>query len=417
MEPAQSTELLGMIAHRECVQAVDALENVHRRFAQHNFEFMAVLDGERLVGLCARRLVGMMLGARFGFALYANKPVSPQALVSTTTSVFVGSPISEVLKIVFSRADETFFDDVVLLDEEGKFQGLIFARTLVRLQHQLLLKNVERLEKQQREISQKNAQMEEDLQMAREIQQALLPQQYPRIPANGGGNESWLRFSHCYQPAGAVSGDFFHVQSISETAAGVFICDVMGHGVRSAFVTAMLRALVEELRPLGNDPGELLTRMNCELRSILRQTGGPMFATAFYLMADVNTGEIRYARAGHPNPLHLRRDTDSLAPLSCAAGTQGPPLGLLDGSCYRTNTGSLAAGDVILFYTDGVHEVFDPNESEFGDEGLHAAILKRRGLPLDSLLTGVVSDARDFSGNSHFSDDVCLVGMELIQKG
>ena len=253
--------------------------------------------------------------------------------------------------------------------------------------------------------------------MAREIQQALLPQQYPHIPANADGGEGWLRFSHCYQPAGAVSGDFFHVQSISETAAGVFICDVMGHGVRSAFITAMLRALVEELRPLGNDPGELLTQMNCELRSILRQTGGPMYATAFYLMADVNTGEIRYAKAGHPNPLHLRRAAESLAPLSCAAGTQGPPLGLFDGSRYKTNTSSLGAGDVILFYTDGVHEVFDPNNGEFGDEGLHAAILKRRSLPLDSLLNGVVSDARDFSGNSHFSDDVCLVGMELIQRG
>jgi sigma-B regulation protein RsbU (phosphoserine phosphatase) len=134
-------------------------------------------------------------------------------------------------------------------------------------------------------------------------------------------------------------------------------------------------------------------------------------------MADVNTGEIRYAKAGHPNPLHLRRNAVSLEPLSCTAGTQGPPLGLFDGSRYGTNTGSLSAGDVILFYTDGVHEVFDPNEIEFGDDGLHAAILKRRGLPLDTLLSGVVSDARAFAGNSHFSDDVCLVGMELIQKG
>lgn len=417
MEPAQNSELLGMVAHRECVQANDALENVHKQFAKHDFEYMAVLDGERLVGLCARRQVGMMLGARFGFALYANKPVSPQALVSATTAVSIGLPISEVLKIVFSRPDETFFDDVVLLNKEGKFQGLIFARTLVRLQHRLLLENIDRLEKQQREITEKNTQMEEDLQMAREIQQALLPQQYPRVPANVDGSEGWLRFSHYYHPAGAVSGDFFHVQSISETAAGVFICDVMGHGVRSAFITAMLRALVEELRPLGNDPGELLTRMNSELRSILRQTGGPMFATAFYLMADASSGEIRYAKAAHPNPLHLRRNAESLTPLVCSPGTQGPPLGLIDGSRYATNTSSLAAGDVILFYTDGVHEVFDPNNSEFGDKGLHAAILKRRGLPLQSLLNGVVSDARDFAGNSHFSDDVCLVGMELIQKG
>lgn len=414
METVQSAELRGMVAHREFVQANDALEDVHKRFAKHDFEYMAVLDGDELVGLCARRQVGMMLGARFGFALYSHKPVR-EALVLSTTSVSVGEPISEVLKTVFSRPDETFFDDVVLLDEAGKFQGLIFARTLVRLQHALLLENIDRLEKQRREISQKNAQMEEDLQMAREIQQALLPQQYPRIPANSPGGEGWLRFSHFYHPAGAVSGDFFHVQSISDIAVGVFICDVMGHGVRSAFVTAMLRALVEELRPLGGEPGELLTRMNSELRSILKQSGSPMFATAFYLMADVKTGRVRYAKAGHPDPLHLNRNADSLEPLCCAAGTQGPPLGLLDGSRYGTNESALGAGDVIFFYTDGVHEVFDTSENEFGDEGLRAAILKRRSLPLDNILNGVVSDARDFSGNNGFSDDVCLVGMELVE--
>lgn len=416
MESVRSAELRGMIAHRECAQADDALEDVHKRFAKHDFEYMAVLDGNELVGLCARRQVGMVLGARFGFALYSHKPVR-EALVPSTTSVSVGEPISEVLKTVFSRPDETFFDDVVLLDEAGRFQGLIFARTLVRLQHALLLENVDRLEKQGREISQKNAQMEEDLQLAREIQQALLPQQYSRIPANPAGAQGWLRFSHCYYPAGAVSGDFFHVQSISDTAVGVFICDVMGHGVRSAFVTAMLRALVEELRSLGGDPGELLTRMNCELRSILKQSGSPMFATAFYLMTDVENGRIRYARAGHPDPLHLRRSVERLEPLCCATGTHGPPLGLLDGSRYGTNEGLIGSGDVIFLYTDGVHEVFDASGKEFGDEGLRASFLKRRGLPLDDILNGVVSDARDFGGNNGFSDDVCLVGMELVQTG
>jgi serine phosphatase RsbU (regulator of sigma subunit) len=405
-----------MIAHRECVQADDALQEVHKRFASHDFEFMAVLDGNELLGLCARRQVGMMLGARYGFALFADKAIR-SAMVPETTLVSVSESISEVLKTVFSRLDETFFDDVVLLDEAGRFQGLIFARTLVRLQHALLLENIDRLEKQQREISDKNAQMEEDLRMAREIQQALLPQQYPRIPADILGREGCLRFSHYYHPAGAVSGDFFHVQSISDTAVGVFICDVMGHGVRSAFVTAMLRALVEELRSLGDDPGELLTRMNRELRSILKQTRSPMYATAFYLMADVRSGRMRYAKAGHPNPLHLHRNADGIESLACAAGTQGPPLGLFDGSRYGTTEGALGPGDVFFFYTDGVQEVFDLNEREFGDEGLRAAILKRRSLALDNLLSGVVAEARDFAGSNGFLDDVCVVGMELIQEG
>jgi sigma-B regulation protein RsbU (phosphoserine phosphatase) len=174
---------------------------------------------------------------------------------------------------------------------------------------------------------------------------------------------------------------------------------------------------VEELRPLGDNPGELLTRMNCELRSILKQTGDPMYATAFYLMADVRTGQMRYAKAGHPNPLHLHHAGGGLEPLPCAAGMQGPPLGLFDVASYGTNEGTLSKGDVIFFYTDGVHEVFSADEREFGDEGLRGSIVKRRGFALDNLLAGVVSDAREFAGNNGFSDDVCIVGMELIQLG
>jgi serine phosphatase RsbU (regulator of sigma subunit) len=403
-----------MVAHRECVNASDALEDVHKHFAKHEFEYMAVVENGRLVGLCARRQVGMILGARFGFALFSRKPIRETLLPATTVSN--GDPVSTVLKAVFSRSDETFFDDVVLVEEDGAFQGLIFARTLVRLQHAMLLENISKLESRQRELNEKNGQMEEDLHMAREIQQALLPQQYPVIPADGAVAAGSLRFCHCYHPAGLVSGDFFHVQAISDDAAGVFICDVMGHGVRSAFVTAMLRALVEELRQLAGDPGQLLTQMNAELRSILKPLAAPMFATAFYLMADVRTGQLRYAKAAHPSPLRLQRNGGGVAPLPCLAGLKGPPLGLLDGSEYETNEASLGTGDVLLFFTDGIHEIFDGGDREFGDEGLRNSVLKRRGLGLEPLLNGVVSDARDFAANHGFLDDVCLLGMELKPK-
>jgi serine phosphatase RsbU (regulator of sigma subunit) len=414
LAPEQSADLQAMIAHRECVNAADALEDVHQRFAKHEFEYMAVQEDGELVGLCARRQVGMILGARFGFALYSRKPIRETLLPATT--VCVCEPVSNVLKAVFSRSDEIFFDDVVLVDEGGRFLGLIFARTLVRLQHALLLDNVNQLESRQRELNEKNAQMEEDLRMAREIQQALLPQQYPTIPAQVPGAGGSLRFCHCYHPAGLVSGDFFHVHAISDDAAGVFICDVMGHGVRSAFITAMLRALVEELRQLAGEPGELLTQMNAELRSILKPLAAPMFATAFYLMADVRTGQLRYAKAGHPNPLRFHRDEGGLEPLHCLPGSQGAPLGLLDGSHYRTNEDALGTGDVLLFFTDGIHEIFDAGEREFGDEGLRNSILKRRSLALEPLLNGVMEDARDFSANG-FIDDVCLLGMELEPVG
>ncbi len=97
------------------------------------------------------------------------------------------------------------------------------------------------------ELREKNAQVEADLNMAREIQEAFLPERYPTFPKGTPAKESALHFYHRYLPTGAVGGDFFDVLRISDTQAGVFICDVMGHGVRAALVTAMLRVLGEEL--------------------------------------------------------------------------------------------------------------------------------------------------------------------------
>ena len=105
-----------------------------------------------------------------------------------------------------------------------------------------------------------------------------------------------------------VGGDFFAVSALSENEAGVFICDVAGHGVRSALVTAMIRALAEELKPLATDPGQFLSKLNSDLHAILKHTGTPMLTTAFYLVADWTTGPMRYANAGHPKPLHVRRE-------------------------------------------------------------------------------------------------------------
>ena len=152
-------------------------------------------------------------------------------------------------------------------------------------------------------LRKKNEQMEDDLKMAREIQQTMLPQQYPTFPKEADPSASSFRFSHRYHPTGAVGGDYFNVLALSDTEAGVFLCDVMGHGVRSALVAAMVRALVEELKPLAGNPGKLLTQLNRDLCAILQHTGSPTLTTAFYLVADAQKRELRFANAGHPKPL------------------------------------------------------------------------------------------------------------------
>lgn len=401
-----------MVAHNHTVQAGELLEEVHKRLSLMQHEYMAVLDGTKLLGLCARKQVGMTLGARFGFAMHSRKPVR-DFLLSACTVISTSDSLPAALEKVFTRPDDIVFDDILLLDDNGQFLGHIYARTFVRLQHSLFQQNIRKLENQRAELNQKNEDLNNDLRLAGEVQLALLPQQYPQYLA---GDESCLNFHHRYLPSGVVSGDFFQIIPLDSQTVGVFICDVMGHGVRSAFITAMLRTLVQELGHLGNDPGELLARVNSDLKTILKPTGELIYATGFYLTADLVTGRIRYAKASHGCPLLLRRESDlPVDSLPCPPKGSAAALGLFEGTCYPTIEDKLQPGDVLLFFTDGLTEIFDAQGSEFGREQLAAAIQRRRRLPLKTMMDEVVAEALGFAENHQFEDDLCFVGMELLQ--
>ncbi len=94
------------------------------------------------------------------------------------------------------------------------------------------------------EVAAKTSVIREDLEMAREFQHAMLPSQYPEVPPPAVNNPLRLKFAHFYQPAATVGGDFFDLIELDENSAGILIADVMGHGARSALITAILRALV-----------------------------------------------------------------------------------------------------------------------------------------------------------------------------
>ena len=172
----------------------------------------------------------------------------------------------------------------------------------------------QRVAERTREVREKSDAMEAELKIAHELQLAMLPHYFPCFPPDAPPGESTLRFFSVYNPTGLVSGDFFDVIALSDTAAGVFICDVMGHDVCAALVTAMMRALLEEIGPQAHDPAHLLTQLNRVLRNIFRKSHSDMFASAFYLVVDVARSQMSYANAGHPSPLHLRRRDGEVGP-------------------------------------------------------------------------------------------------------
>ncbi len=268
----------------------------------------------------------------------------------------------------------------------------------------------------QEELRRKNQQMEEELAMAREFQLAFLPHKYPSFPRGVSPERSRLRFCHCYRPSGSVGGDFFEILALADTQAGLFICDVMGHGVRAALVTAMIRSLVEQLKPFALDPGKFVTEINRALTDLLHQTDTTMFASAFYAVMDVGAGLLRYANAGHPSPIRLRRDSATAEMLTFPPGSSGPVLGLLEDSAYRTAEIALSPGEMVLLYTDGVFEVPNDTDEEYGQERLVEAVRARAQVPANQIFDELLDEIRQYSATKEFADDVCLVAAEFTPK-
>jgi sigma-B regulation protein RsbU (phosphoserine phosphatase) len=275
----------------------------------------------------------------------------------------------------------------------------------------------QKLVEQNRDLRERNADMEADLRMACEVQQALLPQAKPSFPSCVPPERSRLGFAERYLPNGAVGGDFFDVLSLSDTKAGIFICDVMGHGVRAALVTATVRALLETLRVHANDPELLLADMNRDMQAIFGQASVPVFLSAFYATMDTLTGEFRYANAGHPAPRILRRQDSEVLVLPMRAGQPGPPLGVRNQATYSAASFTLYPSDLVVLYTDGVYEQVGPNMEQFGEKRVDEVLSRCLHSCANRIFDELLAEVKRFAQGRSFCDDVCLLGMEVRAIG
>lgn len=296
-----------------------------------------------------------------------------------------------------------------LRDNDGRLLGLVSATHDITAR-----KNAEEeLAQYAEKLREKNAQLEEDLETARELQNALLPQQYPRFPSSASPETSALRFQHFFRSCSGIGGDFFHVYQISDSVAGVFISDVMGHGVRAALVAAILRTLVEDSRSPATEPARFLQELNRGIFEILKHTQLPIFVSACYLVVDVGRGELHYANAGHPTPLFVHRAQRSAEPLPRPASKFDPVLGIFGDAEYHGFSCELCAGDTVLLFTDGLFEVKGTGSQFFDEAGLLRCARQRVDLNADELCKQLVQEVQQFAAATDFADDVCLIAMEV----
>lgn len=233
-----------------------------------------------------------------------------------------------------------------------------------------------------------------ELELARQIQLALLPTQLPALPGYDlyAGN----------QPSRGVSGDFYAVTPRAGGAECVFvIADVSGKGMAASLLTASLEAFAAGPIEDGLAAEDICARLS---RLLFRRTPPAKYATAFIGVLDLATGACRYANAGHNPPL-LVRATGEVEPLAAT----GVPIALLPGAEYTADTIALAPGDTLVLYTDGIAEATDPEDQEYGDQRLAAILVRHRADPCPILAGALEADLESFVRGTPFADDRTLI--------
>lgn len=258
------------------------------------------------------------------------------------------------------------------------------------------------------ELHRRNAVYEEELLLAREIQQAFATADFPETAADG----LKLEFGARHIPISGMAGDFYEVIQIDGHRVGLLICDVMGHGVRSALVVAMLRGLLEKSRALAGQPGSFLAGLNESLCAILSRAGVTMFATAFYGVIDLRTRKFSHACAGHPGPV-LCDASGGTRQIATSRDARGPALGIIADATFPESHESVDSPCRIILYTDGVLEAENPH-GELFEKRLTKVIAQHAIAPLETALDGILEAVLDFSSSRAFDDDVCLLGCDLL---
>lgn len=291
------------------------------------------------------------------------------------------------------------------LDHKGKVQGTFGISSDITK----LVRTQRKLSKVVEELHARNKAIEEELHLAKEIQQALLPQGLDEHSLRGYDRE--ISFDCRYAPASDMAGDFFEVIPISQHKIGVLICDVMGHGVRSSLVVSMLRGLMEKERDSATSPEWFLYGINDGLVSILERANVTLFATAIYCVINLKKSTLTYSCAGHPAPIIIKDGKGKQ--LSASSSRPNPALGLIPNTPYSAEQVPLDQIDRMLLFTDGLHEVEnDQGEALEMNEIIRSMELasdQKLGTCLDTLL----GNAQAHASNGVFEDDVCLLAVEV----
>jgi serine phosphatase RsbU (regulator of sigma subunit) len=272
-------------------------------------------------------------------------------------------------------------------------------RTILDLEEKnlQLTQACDRLKTAQTQLIEKEK-MERELDVARGIQQSMVPRKCPHLTG--------FDFGARMVPARAVGGDFFDFIPLSENALGIVIGDVSDKGVPAALFMALSSNLVRAEARRSNSPGDVLRHVNRQLMEI---NDAGMFVTLFYGTLDSATRQLHYARAGHEIPIIFDARGNLIEPQRAP----GLPLGVADDILLDEQIVVLPSGGTVLFYTDGITDALDPGGNQFGLDRLRHTLEQLRDSPAQAICDTLLQTSDNYRAAAPQYDDITLVSIRV----
>ena len=250
--------------------------------------------------------------------------------------------------------------------------------------------------------------LEQEMFAAREIQQKLLPTGPLRVTG--------LAVSAFCEPAREVAGDYYDFLPITDSMLGLLIADVAGKGLAAGLYMAQLKVIVQSLSRLHHEPKEFLAAVN---KVVSANLDGKSFITMSYGVIDVERREMTFARAGHCPLIHVpanqppgMRKARMLVPDGLVVGLQIDD-GTMFESVLQEQTISLAPGDLVVWFTDGISETMNEAYDCFGEQRLAQVVEQYAHLPFDQLRSYILAELRAFAGGADQHDDMTMILMKI----
>ncbi len=248
-------------------------------------------------------------------------------------------------------------------------------------------------------IKDQKERMEEELNVGHDIQMSMIPLVFPPFP----DHDEFSVFA-ALEPAREVGGDFYDYYFIDEERICFCIGDVSGKGVPAALFMAMARTLIKSRAADDRSTASILTHVNDEL-SVDNQSC--MFVTVFAVILNIRTGELLYTNAGH-NPPYIKRNDGTL---QCLDQRHGPVIGAVEEMVYAEGRDTMAPGDLLLLFTDGVTEAMDVEDRLFSEHRLEQLLTSMDTDDVDKVVDGTVVAVKAFAGEAEQADDITVLAL------